>query len=283
MDEIKLGIIISELVQVTPLEIIQEVLEELELEDSTPSDILRSRLYASIQSPDVKSRIIKLIDCWEQDYPQISSRGIALAMRSSMITLTINKPTSVELVWSGPDIPYPLRRTDQAMLELINDAKYRLVLVSFAVYRAQGIIDAIKNAIRRNVEVIICLEDTEEGQEKITFSGFEAFESNIFRLASFYCWPIENRPQIGEGKFGSLHAKVAVADRQRAFISSANLTEYAMNLNIEVGVLVTGDDIPAQVDKLFEDLILSGVLKRVNPWSNGDGKVDNGIVIIYPG
>jgi len=39
---------------------------------------------------------------------------------------------------------------------------------------------------------------------------------------------------------GSLHVKCAVADASVALISSANLTDYTMSLNMELGVLVKG-------------------------------------------
>jgi cardiolipin synthase len=205
----------------------------------------------------------KLVDCWLANYPQILSYGLALLIRSLATVVKPFQQTQVELVWSGPEIPFPLRRTDQALLELIHSARQRLILISFAVYKAQAIIDAIEVVLRRNVEVIICLKDVEESRGKVTFSGSMAFANNIFRLASFYYWPIENRPQIARSKYGSLHAKVVVADRKRAFISSANLTEYAMDLNIELGAYIQDVKLAEQIDGLFDDLIIQGVFKRV--------------------
>jgi phosphatidylserine/phosphatidylglycerophosphate/cardiolipin synthase-like enzyme len=51
-----------------------------------------------------------------------------------------------------------------------------------------------------------------------------------------YVWPLDKRPKDGAGRHGSLHAKCAVADEAAAFISSANLTKYALNLNAQKGV-----------------------------------------------
>ena len=47
-----------------------------------------------------------------------------------------------------------------------------------------------------------------------------------------YRWPLERRPRDDEGRHGSLHAKCAVADRELLLISSANLTHYALSLNM---------------------------------------------------
>ena len=38
----------------------------------------------------------------------------------------------------------------------------------------------------------------------------------------------------------TVHAKAAIADRNKAFLTSANLTGHALNKNIEVGPLLTG-------------------------------------------
>ncbi|HUH39073.1 MAG TPA: phospholipase D-like domain-containing protein, partial [Spongiibacteraceae bacterium] len=43
---------------------------------------------------------------------------------------------------------------------------------------------------------------------------------------------------------GCVHAKVAVADDRLCFITSANLTSYAMEKNMEAGVLISGGEVP---------------------------------------
>jgi hypothetical protein len=43
---------------------------------------------------------------------------------------------TVELVWTGPDTEvHPFRRTEQAILQVLDAARQRITLVSFAVYR----------------------------------------------------------------------------------------------------------------------------------------------------
>jgi phosphatidylserine/phosphatidylglycerophosphate/cardiolipin synthase-like enzyme len=59
--------------------------------------------------------------------------------------------------------------------------------------------------------------------------------------------------------------KLAAAEEAMAFIYSANLNEYAMNLNMEVGVLVRGGQLPAKVVTHFNRLLSSGVLRTVAP------------------
>jgi phosphatidylserine/phosphatidylglycerophosphate/cardiolipin synthase-like enzyme len=77
-----------------------------------------------------------------------------------------------------------------------------------------------------------------------------------------YLWPTEGRSKGGTGRPGILHVKCAVADGRWLFLSSANLTEYAFSINMELGVLVTGGSTPGQVEAHFGRMIESGVLAR---------------------
>ena len=47
------------------------------------------------------------------------------------------------------------------------------------------------------------------------------------------------------------------------FLSSANLTEQAFSINMELGVLVTGGKMPVEIEKHFDRLINLGVVKEV--------------------
>ncbi|MDA8379927.1 MAG: phospholipase D-like domain-containing protein [Actinomycetota bacterium] len=60
----------------------------------------------------------------------------------------------------------------------------------------------------------------------------------------------------------SLHAKGAIADDRLAFVTSANLTEYALDRNIELGLLVRGGEVPRQLARHFDRLVATGVLVK---------------------
>jgi phosphatidylserine/phosphatidylglycerophosphate/cardiolipin synthase-like enzyme len=61
----------------------------------------------------------------------------------------------------------------------------------------------------------------------------------------------------------ALHAKCAVADAHLLLVSSANLTDYALNLNMELGVVIQGGPQPQTVVAQFDELIAQGILQRV--------------------
>jgi phosphatidylserine/phosphatidylglycerophosphate/cardiolipin synthase-like enzyme len=57
-----------------------------------------------------------------------------------------------------------------------------------------------------------------------------------------------------------LHAKVLVADRRDALVTSANLTSYAMDRNMEMGVRIVGH-LAVDIARHFDLLEAHGVLE----------------------
>ena len=57
------------------------------------------------------------------------------------------------------------------------------------------------------------------------------------------------------GPGGVLHAKAIVADDEAVFVTSANLTEAALDRNIEVGLLVCDRALAATLSSHFRGLI----------------------------
>lgn len=79
---------------------------------------------------------------------------------------------------------------------------------------------------------------------------------------AIYAWPLDKRVVDAQGRHGSLHAKCAMADQAMAFISSANLTEYALRLNMELGMLVKGGSLPRELAAHLRGLIQGRILVR---------------------
>jgi phosphatidylserine/phosphatidylglycerophosphate/cardiolipin synthase-like enzyme len=167
----------------------------------------------------------------------------------------------LELVWTGPEVEAtPPRRTEQALLQVINTASNRLTIVSFVAYKIPTIRDALSTAADRGVSVRLILEGAEVGEGQMTFRALRAFGRTLADRSTVYVWPQEKRPSDGKGNHGSLHAKCAVADGKSLFLSSANLTEHAFRLNLELGMLVTGGPLPGRVESYWDFLIQSRML-----------------------
>jgi phosphatidylserine/phosphatidylglycerophosphate/cardiolipin synthase-like enzyme len=82
-------------------------------------------------------------------------------------------------------------------------------------------------------------------------------------------WPGSSHPSVfydpravdPEGPGGVLHAKAVVADDEAVFITSANLTEAALDRNIELGVLIRDRAFALTVGGYFRNLIDRNLLK----------------------
>lgn len=222
-----------------------------------------SGLLAAVSQPDYRSMVRDMLDAWQKEARDISPQSIALALYvASRCEDRRRTESSIELVWTGPDSEIvPLRRTDQALLELIQSAEQRIVVVCFAIYKVNNICRALAEAGKRGIQIDVILESTEESEGKVTFDMIQTLGSVLKPQARFYVWPMEKRPTDSSGKHGSLHVKCATADGRMLFVSSANLTEYAMTLNMELGVLVKGGPLPQNVESHFRRLIQDGILR----------------------
>jgi phosphatidylserine/phosphatidylglycerophosphate/cardiolipin synthase-like enzyme len=111
------------------------------------------------------------------------------------------------------------------------------------------------------INVIVETPDKLEGENE--YNTLRALGNDVTACSAVYFWPKEKRGRDDKGKFGILHVKCAVADGRSLFLSSANLTEYAFSINMELGLLVTGGKLPAQVQEHFDRLIGDAILARV--------------------
>ena len=248
-----------------PGDLVRTVAEAVAQLGAADGDYSRARIVNRLPTAESRARIQHLFQVWDSQAPAVSPQSLALALLTAATAEEIHhQDQTIDLVWTGPDSRMiPLRRTDQALQQLIDEARQHLTIVSFAVYKAESILRAIVAAARRGVSITICLETSDSSEGKIAFDTLKALGTDIAQHAQLVVWPHDQRPHSSDGKHGSLHAKVAVADCQTLLISSANLTEYAMTLNMEMGVLIRGGELPAKVEAHFARLIEQGILRRL--------------------
>lgn len=152
----------------------------------------------------------------------------------------LHRAPSPELLWTGPELPTPVRRIDQVLYDLINSAQERILLVTFAASHIGHLNRVLENALKRGVEVRLVLEFEEASGGQLSFDALRAFSLRVKDRALIYYWPKNARNQSSSGRTGKLHAKCAVVD-DRVLISSANLTDDAFNRNMELGMLSEGE------------------------------------------
>lgn len=206
------------------------------------------------------------IDLWRNQAPAVSHESVALALRTASHSERVRRETQVvELVWTGPSTEaHPFRRTEQVILQVLDSAQQRITLVSYAVYRIPNICEALVRAARRGVQINVIVETPDKLEGENEYNTLRALGDDVAACSAVYYWPKDQRGRDDNGKLGILHVKCAVADGRWLFLSSANLTEYAFTINMELGVLVTSGGMPGQVQDHFDRMMATGILAPVS-------------------
>ncbi len=212
-----LGAIIGEvrdLAKAFPGELIEQLAAAVEQMDQDNWAYSKTKIVNSFPQAALQPLVSRLFEVWETQVPEIEPQGVSLALlTAAQVEEAQRQRHETELVWTGPDSHViPLRRTDQALLQLIQESKSTLTIVSFAVYKVGAISEALVEAARRGVQVKVCLETPDASEGKVAYNTIRAMGPDVGRHAKFYIWPLEQRLQSDTGQHGSLHAKVAVAD-----------------------------------------------------------------------
>jgi len=221
----------------------------LELEDSeVPVKITR------LGSQPAPQQVRDLCDAW-RDVPTLDGPGLAAVIRSAARTVkVIGEREKVELLCTGPGTE-KIRRTHQGLLEVIRGAQAKLWVVSY-VFGAgvDEIVDALQERAQAGTDVRVLI-DHRIDRIKRTLTRFSASAP----ACELFIWPDVKR-KITQGKFANLHAKCAVADSRKTFVSSANLTDWAMTHNLEVGYLVTGGKTPGLLNDYLDELVSEEII-----------------------
>jgi phosphatidylserine/phosphatidylglycerophosphate/cardiolipin synthase-like enzyme len=225
----------------------------------------RRAILESVPTPDFRDATAEFLDLWQSGVGGLGAEAVAVALvTAARCEHDHRHEETVEIVWTGPEpTETRFRQTEQAVLEVVNSATRRLTVVSYAVYRIPRIRGALVAAAGRGVGIRLIVETPNRIEGQGEYDCLMALGDNVASACSVYYWPQENRPKDDNGKLGILHVKCAVADGHRMFLSSANLTEYAFTINMELGLLVTGGKLPGQVERHFERLVAAGMLLRV--------------------
>ena len=221
---------------------------------SGPASLAGSPLEESVLEP--------LRSAWRHD-PQAGDL-VATALEAAGAAVDEERAAShVNLVLTGPASGSPVPQIEQTLVGLIDSAKQELLLVSFVAYRAETIVIALRRAIGRGVRVTLVLETEFDDEDAVDLREAYRLAPDIIDASTVLVWPLEQRPKSPTGRPARVHAKVAVADRSEALVSSANLTGFAMDINIEAGIAIKGASVGGRLHEYFDQLRLAGILA---PW-----------------
>jgi len=251
---------IARLVEAMPAQALAGLLPVLDCDTVQNWQQFKQTAQRSVPSQtDLRSQVGLFMDSWRDEAPGLQPNQLLGAIQMAADILQRERQRQeLELVWTGPRSTLPLRQTAQALAQVINEAQQTLLVVSFAVYDIPEIVAALTNALNRGVRITLVLETLDRNSSP--YDRLVAFGSQLRQRITVYEWPLAKRPRNDQGQHGLLHVKCAVADERALFLSSANLTQYALLLNIEMGILVHGGTLPKHVRQHFSSLMQTEVL-----------------------
>lgn len=224
----------------------------------TEANKARAVLLSMVGTPVASTVVERLAAAWQNT--KVGSDELAsMLIAASYVYAQATSEQATELVWTGPTTPFvSARRTEQALLQVINSAEQSLFITSFVAYDVSTVVKALNAANDRGVAISMLLELSQDHGGSITFDAIAKMRE-LVPATRLYAW----REKVDPFSGGRVHAKVAVADGRMCFITSANLTGHAMEKNMEAGVLISGGHIPRLLGRHLNSLISTKVVSSV--------------------
>ena len=168
-----------------------------------------------------------------------------------------------EFVWSGPEVHgLPARETRQALEASLAGARRSVWLSTYTFFDGARAFEPLARRMDEAPDVSVTLLLNIERKRGDTTRA----DDLVRRFADRFWnedWPGTRQPHVyydprslaPDGPQGVLHAKVLVVDEELAFVTSANLTEAALDRNIEMGVLLRDRAFARTVVQHFRALV----------------------------
>ena len=191
----------------------------------------------------------------------VSGRAAAAWLRA--VEQARARSPSPDLVWSGPEVAGLHARDTRRVYEELLGAARRSIWASTYVYfdgpRAFATLAARMDAIPDLRVTLLLNIQRKRGDTTAPDQLVRRFADQFWASD----WPGVARPRVYydprsldvDGPAGVLHAKAVVADGEAVFTTSANLTDAALDRNIELGVLIRDRALAASVTSHFQELI----------------------------
>ncbi len=199
----------------------------------------------------------------------ISGKGAAAYLRMiGEVTARTRKP---DLVWSGPEMAgLYARDTRRVYEELLGSAERSIWVSTYAFFDGPTAFEILARRMDAQPKLHVTLFLNIQRKRGDTRSGDQLVRAFAERFWRFE-WPGVLRPKLYydpralelDGPEGVLHAKAVVADDEAVFVTSANLTEAALDRNIEIGLLVHDRALAASLANYFQGLIDRKIVLRL--------------------
>lgn len=197
----------------------------------------------------------------------ISGRGCAAWLRG--FDRVAARRTAPHFVWSGPEVAgLHARDTRRVYEELLGSATRSAWVTTYAFFDGPRAFEVLARRMDETPALSVTLLLNVQRKRGDTTGADHLVRRFADRFWSEE-WPGSARPRVfydprsldPAGGAGVLHAKAVVVDDEAVFVTSANLTEAALDRNIEIGLLVRDRTLAATMTRHFTTLIEQSLLQ----------------------
>jgi phosphatidylserine/phosphatidylglycerophosphate/cardiolipin synthase-like enzyme len=194
---------------------------------------------------------------------QLGISGPAAAAWIRTVDEATGRMPRPDLVWSGPEVPgLHARDTRRVYEELLGSAERSVWASTYAYFDGPKAFEVLAHRMDSRPDLRVTLLLNIQRRRNDT----RAADELVRRFADRFWgtdWPGQSRPAVYydprslelDGPVGVLHAKAVVTDEESVFVTSANLTEAALDRNFELGLLVRDPALAASISSHFRVLI----------------------------
>jgi phosphatidylserine/phosphatidylglycerophosphate/cardiolipin synthase-like enzyme len=179
------------LAKLLPRSVIETIAIRLERSHGTDRDTLRGQIVQALPNPHHRAIVAAFLDRWYSQAPMLLPQRVAAALlTASEAEQGHREGQDIELVWTGPDVGIgPLRRTEQAILQVIDSATRRITLVSYAVYGVRFVCEALVGAAGRGTRIGVIVETPNRLEGENEYNTIRALGEEVAASSTLYYWP----------------------------------------------------------------------------------------------
>jgi len=212
------------------------------------------------------------------DLEGLASQGFTPVLLARLVSAVaaereqLERPNSqLELVATGLEAQAEARDTLVVVEQLFTEAQESVLVVGFAVYQGNEIFKTLAKRMMElpQLQVVCCFDvargSTDNRPDSVIIDEFaHRFVKSQWPGTRFPEIFFDRRSLSADRKTRAvLHAKTIVIDHRKAILTSANPTPAAYLRNIELGVVLTGGEIPHEIESYFRKLIVDGRLEQL--------------------
>jgi putative cardiolipin synthase len=159
-----------------------------------------------------------------------------------------------------PDTPVPSQHGAARLAEIAEQAQHEILIINAYIIPGERMMEILREACERGVRVRILTNSLASNDVPAVTAKYKKYRRPLLETgAELYEFRSDAEIQPGivdtppvEARFAGFHIKAAVIDRETVYIGSLNLDPRSIQLNTEMGMIVTSPGLAEEVAGIAE-------------------------------